>query len=458
MSKIKRVLLWFGGLMVAAGVIVGVSMAFFGLRFDRDGTGMRPLPYVDRTEQRLQEIEKRAAAEHQPAEAAAAEPAAVVADQSAPWPLFNGAKQDGVYRDSPIQVNWPAKGLPEVWRKPVGGGYASMIVAQGRVFTIEQRRDQEVAAAYDLKTGREVWANSWKAFFQESMGGDGPRATPAWADGRVFPLGAEGELRCLDALTGKLLWRTNILTDSGATNLQWGMAASPLVVDGMVIVMPGKGVAAYDAKSGKRLWTALEDKGAYTAPMVATLNGQRQIVAVTGERALGLTLDGGKVLWSHPWKTDYEINSALPLIVDGNHMILTAGYGHGAAMIEITAEGAREMWQSKAMKCKFNNAVLHQGVVYGIDEGILAAMDAQTGQKKWKGGRYGFGQLLLAGEHLVILSETGEVVLVRATPAGHEEVAKFEAISGKTWNVPAMADGLLLVRNGAEMACYRIAR
>ncbi|MBL0156956.1 MAG: hypothetical protein IPP47_07630 [Bryobacterales bacterium] len=131
MSKIKRVLLWFGGLLVAAGVIAGVGMAFFGLRFDRDGTGMRPLPYVDRTEQRLQEIEKRAAAEHQPAEAAAAEPAAVVADQSAPWPLFNGAKQDGVYRDSPIQVNWPAKGLPEVWRKPVGGGYASMIVAQG---------------------------------------------------------------------------------------------------------------------------------------------------------------------------------------------------------------------------------------------------------------------------------------------------------------------------------------
>ena len=450
--------------MLAAGVIVGLGMAFFGLRFDRDGTGMRPLPYVDHTEQRLKEIEQRAAVEHQPAaeavaaEAVPAQPAAAAANISAPWPLFYGPKQDGVYRQSPININWPVKGLPEIWRRPVGGGYASMIVAQGRVFTIEQRRDYEVAAAYDLKTGREVWANSWKAFFQESMGGDGPRATPAWADGQVYVLGAEGELRCLDALTGKTLWRTNILSDSGAANIQWGMAASPLIVDDMVIVMPGKGVTAYNRKSGKKVWSALDDKAAYTAPMLATLNGQRQIVAVTGERAVGLTLDGAKVLWSSPWKTDFEINSALPLIVDDRHLILTAGYGHGAAMLELTQEGARTVWQSKAMKCKFNNAVLYQGVVYGIDEGILAAMDAQTGQKKWKGGRYGFGQLLLAGEHLIVVSETGEVVLVKASPSGHEEVAKFEAITGKTWNVPAMADGMLLVRNGVEMACYRIGR
>ncbi len=461
MPKIKKALLWLGGLILASTAVVGVMMAFFGLRFDRDGTGMRPLPYVDRTEQRLKEIETRAAVEHLPApEAAAAEPAAGSApeDMSAPWPVFYGAKQDGVYRQGPIVLDWPAKGLTEVWRKPVGGGYASMIVAQGRIFTIEQRRDQEVATAYDLKTGRELWANSWQAFFQESMGGDGPRATPTWADGRVYVLGAEGELRSLDALTGKMQWRTNILSDSGAANIQWGMAASPLIVDNMVIVMPGKGVAAYDTRTGKRLWSALEDKAAYTAPMLATLNGQRQILAVTGERAVGLTLDGSKVLWSHPWKTDYEINSALPLIVDGSHLILTAGYGHGSALLEITADGAKELWQSKAMKCKFNNAVLHKGVVYGLDEGILAAMDAQTGQRKWKGGRYGFGQLLLAGEHLVVLSESGEVVLVKASPSGHEEVTRFEAIEGKTWNVPAMADGLLLVRNGAEMACYRIGR
>jgi outer membrane protein assembly factor BamB len=459
MSKIKKFFLWLGGFVLAAVVLVGVGVAFFGLRFDRDGTGMRPMPYLDRSEKRLQEIEKRAEVEHQPAVEATA-PSAVAApvDVCAPWPAFYGASHDGVYRDGPIILDWPAKGLPTVWRRPVGGGYASMVVAQGRVFTIEQRREQEVAAAYDLKTGRELWANSWRAFFQESMGGDGPRATPAWADGQLFVLGAEGEFRCLDASTGKTQWRTNVLSDNGAANLQWGMAASPLVVDNMVIVMPGKGLAAYDRKSGARLWAALEDRAAYTAPMVATLNGQRQIVAVTGERAVGLTMDGSKLLWSHPWKTDFEINSALPLIVDENHLILTAGYGHGSALLEITTEGAREVWQSKAMKCKFNNAVLHKGVVYGLDEGILAAMDAQTGQKKWKGGRYGFGQLLLAGDHLVVLSETGDVVLVKASPAGHEELASFEAITGKTWNVPAMADGMLLVRNGAEMACYRIGK
>lgn len=461
MSRNKKYLVWLAGFAGTAVAVTGVMVAFFGLRFDRDGTGMRPLPYVDHSEERLQEIEKRAAVEHEPAAATATaevQPTPTPVDMSAPWPAFYGAHQDGVYRERPIAVNWPAKGLPVVWRRPVGGGYASMAVAQDRIFTVEQRRDHEVAAAYDLKTGREVWANSWKAFFQETLGGDGPRATPTWSAGRIYVLGAEGELRCLDALTGKMHWRTNILTDRGAANLQWGMAASPLVVDGMVIVMPGKGVAAYDAASGARLWSALEENAAYTAPLLATLNGQRQIVALTGERAVGLTLDGRKLLWSHPWKTNEGINSTLPLVVDANHLILSAGYGHGAVLLEITAGGVREVWQSQAMKCKFNNAVLHDGVVYGLDEGILAAMDAQTGQKKWKGGRYGFGQLLLAGDHLVVLTESGEVALVKASPAKHEELARFEAIEGKTWNVPAMANGLLLVRNGAEMACFRIGR
>jgi outer membrane protein assembly factor BamB len=173
---------------------------------------------------------------------------------------------------------------------------------------------------------------------------------------------------------------------------------------------------------------------------------------------VGLTPDGAKILWEHPWKTEYDTNSALPLVAGPNRLILTAGYDHGAAMLEISAQGARAVWTSRAMKCKFNNAVLHEGVVYGLDEGILAAMDASTGQKRWKGGRYGYGQLLLAGDHLVVLTESGEVALVKASPERHEEIAKFSAIDGKTWNVPAMAEGLLLVRNTTEMACFRVGR
>jgi outer membrane protein assembly factor BamB len=440
--------------------LIGV-LGVFGVRFQTDGSGLRPMPYVDRTASRMAEIEKRAAEDHQ-VETAAKQPAPVVetpqAQQvSAPWPGFYGPRRDGVYRDGPILTAWPAKGLPRIWKRPVGLGYGSMAIAQGLVFTLEQRRDEEAAVAYDLKTGREVWSNRWKAFFQESMGGDGPRSTPAWDEGRVYFLGAEGEFRCVDATSGKTIWNKNLLTESSAPNLQWGMASSPLVVENLVIMESGKGVTAYDKRTGAKVWNALDDAPSYTAPMLATLGGQQQIIAVLAKRAVGLTLQG-KLLWEFPWVTEYDTNSALPIVTDATHLLLTAGYGHGSALLEVTANGVKELWTSKALKSKFNNAVLYQGTVYGMDDGILAAMDVATGQRRWKGGRYGFGQLLLAGDHLVILSETGEIALVKASPEKHQEIARFEAIEGKTWNVPAMAEGNLLVRNGAEMACYRISK
>lgn len=475
----RRFFRYLGYSLCAAVVVLGV-LYLFGLRLDRVGTGMPVLTFKESADDHYAQIEARSKADQamkpatvpiatstpepsKAAEAPAAEPeSAKPAGDPAPWPLFYGPRQDGHYRGGPIRTSWPSGGLEQLWKRPIGGGYASMVVAESKVFTIEQRRQQEAATAYDLATGREIWVNGWDAFFQESMGGNGPRATPAYQDGRLYVLGAMGEFRCLDAATGRTLWRKNILEDNGASNIQWGMSSSPLVVDDLVIVLPGgpggKSVAAYDRVTGGKRWTALDDKAAYTAPMLATLAGQRQIVIVTATRALGLSLDGAKVLWEFPWVTDYDVNSALPVIVDENHVLLSAGYGHGSALIEITPSGTKEVWKSNAMKAKFNNVVLKDGVIYGLDDGILAAMDLKTGQRKWKGGRYGFGQLLLAGDHLVIASEQGEVVLVKAIPDRHEEVAQFESLDGKTWNVPAMADGKLIVRNETQMACYRIER
>ncbi|MBI5085205.1 MAG: PQQ-like beta-propeller repeat protein [Acidobacteria bacterium] len=483
MKLVKQVLLSVVLLAGAASLAVGVMMKFYGLRFQMDGTGYRPMAYFDRTEARLKEIEKRTelegaaaapaasplvkASASSPAAVPAAMPAAVpaavpmtgpsVVPASAPWPGFYGSLRNGTYTEGAILTTWPKSGLKEAWRRPVGQGYGSMTVAQGLLFTIEQRRGQEVAAAYDAATGKAAWTNSWKAFFQEPMGGDGPRSTPSWDEGRLYVLGATGEFRCLDAATGKVIWRRNILEENGTPNLLWGMAASPLVTGELVLVMGGNGVGAYEKKTGAPLWRALEDRGSYTAPMLVTLGGQPQFLLVMSRRALGLSLDGKKVLWEVPWVTEYDTNSAIPIVVDANHVILTAGYGHGAVLLEISKDGAREVWKSQAMKCKFNNAVLHKGVVYGLDEGIMAAMDAAGGKRLWKGGRYGYGQLLLAGEHLVVLTESGEIALVKASAERHEEVAKFEAIQGKTWNVPAMAGGRLYVRNGEEMAAYQIA-
>jgi outer membrane protein assembly factor BamB len=379
------------------------------------------------------------------------------------WADFRGPNRDGNYTEGPILTDWPATGLPLLWRQPSGGGYASFVIANGKAYTIEQRRAQEVVVAYAVDSGRELWTHGWPAFFQEMMGGDGPRATPVWDGGRIYALGAAGELRVLDAESGKLLWSKDILADNGAENITWGMANAPLIVDGKVIVTPGgpgKSVVAYDTQSGDRVWSALSDQAAYTSPMTVTLAGQRQILVVTASRIAGLTVDSGKLLWEHPWQTFNGIASAQPVVIDGNRVFVSAGYDHGSVLLEISSAGASQsakpVWESRNMKNRFNSSVYFQDHIYGMDESILACIDARTGERKWKGGRYGYGQILLAGEHLVVLTESGEVALVKATPDSHQEVARFPAIEGKTWNHPAIAGGVLLVRNAREMAAFRI--
>ena len=385
-----------------------------------------------------------------------AEPCAAASDC---WTNYRGPHRAGEYLGA-IRTDW-GEGLQPMWRQPAGGGYASFSIAQGRAFTIEQRHEKEVAAAYDVWTGRELWTNSWPEYFREAMGGDGPRATPTWSDGFVYALGATGELRKLDASDGSVLWRKNILDDAGAANLTWGMAASPLVADGMVIVNPGgRGASfvAYDVESGESIWRSLDDGAAYTAPMMATLAGQRQLLVVSARRLMGLRVENGALLWDYPWTTSYDVNAAQPIVVDASRVFLSAGYGHGAALVEVTRRGddfeARPVWENIHMKNKFTSSVLHEGYLYGLDEAILACVDARTGERMWKGGRYGYGQVLLASGHLIVLGEQGELALVRATPEKLDERARFSAIEGKTWNHPALAGGILLVRNLREMAAF----
>ncbi len=378
------------------------------------------------------------------------------------WTDYRGPRRDGSYTQMPLDLTWSAQGPPEIWRREVGGGYASMVVADALVYTIEQRRETEAVTAYRLEDGRQAWEYSWPSRFSESMGGDGPRATPTWSDGHLYALGANGRLVCLAATDGKLIWERNILDDAGAENLTWGMAGAPLVVDGMVIVHPGgrngKSVFAYDRATGEVRWSALDDKAGYVAPQIATLAGRRQILLVTGTRVLGASIEDGSELWSVDWETSYDANCAQPLVVDGEHVFVSSGYGHGAALLRIAASDGRfvadQVWFNLNMKNKFNPSVLADGVVYGLDEGILAAVDVLTGKRLWKQGRYRYGQLLHASGHLIVISEEGELALVEATPDQYREIARFESIAGKTWNVPAIANGILLVRNQTEMAAY----
>ena len=458
-SGIFRKLTFSAGLAV---IFLAHLVGFYGLRMEVDGTGASPIFTFYNPESHIDALEtSRAEAATGTVQAATVAPTIA---SGAAWTDYRGPNRDGVYTASAIRTDWPSGGLPEIWRQTVGGGYASVVVADGKVFTIEQRREEEVVAAYDFNSGKELWTNSWKAQFEESMGGPGPRATPTWHEGRIYALGGTGELRALDAASGKLIWGKNILADNGASNLTWAMSGAPLVVDDKLIVLPGgssgKSIVAYNKDTGEPVWKSLNDSQAYTSPMLVTIAGKRQIVLISAARLLGVDPADGSLLWDYPWKTSYDANCAQPLIVDEEHVFVSSGYGTGAALVKIVREGdgfrAEEVWKNNTMKNKFNSSVLHNGYVYGLDEGILTCLDVKTGERKWKDGRYGYGQVLLAGDHLILTSDKGEVALVKATPDGYNEVARFEALKGQTWNYPAIAGGRLLVRNSNEMAAYDI--
>ncbi len=477
--------------IAAAFVLIAVALTAAGFRIERGGSGwprfilrsnddvleadrerqkLSPAPARDVSDAAFKPVasqQSESAASTAPA--APTEPVASTAPVAlgSTWTDFRGPNRDGKYTGAPIRTSWPREGLRPLWKQPVGAGYASFVVADGRAFTIEQRRNQEVVAAYDVQTGREIWTNAWNASFEESMGGDGPRATPTYHEGRIYALGAEGELRVLDAAKGTLVWRRNILSDNGASNLSWGMSASPLIVDDTVVVLPGgtggNSVVAYRKATGDPVWKALNDEASYTSPMLVTLSGVRQLLVVTATRVVGLTPDSGTLLWEYPWSTFNGINVAQPIVFTHNgrdRIFMSASYGHGAAVFELTRAGdrfqAKTVWENERMKNKFTSSVLHNGHIYGLDESILASVNAETGEQNWKGGRYGYGQIVLAGDHVVVLTEDGDVVLVNATPSRHEEVARFPAIEGKTWNHPVIAEGKLLVRNIQEMAAFDI--
>jgi outer membrane protein assembly factor BamB len=379
------------------------------------------------------------------------------------WTSFRGPLNDGHYQEQPILTNWPSSGLKLLWRQPIGGGYGSFAIANGVAFTIEQRRENEVIAAYEIATGREVWTHSWPAHFDESMGGDGPRSTPSWGEGKLYALGALGHLACLNCDDGREIWSRNVLSENSAPTPTYGVAASPLLFDHQVLVLAGAGrghsLVTYDRKDGHPIWSTLDDVTGYSTPMLVTLDGERQIVVSLEKRTVGLNPDDGKVLWEYPWQVlNKQLPIAQPVILSSNRFLLSAGYFTGCAAVEVKRQGtqwtAQTIWKNKNLKNKFSSSVLWQGAIYGLDEDMLTCLDAATGERRWKDGRYGYGQLLLASGHLLILGGEGELALVQAIPDRFHELVRFQAISGKTWNYPAISGGRLLVRNGAEMACF----
>jgi outer membrane protein assembly factor BamB len=381
---------------------------------------------------------------------------------------YLGPQRLAVLPDARLARDWSRTPPREVWRRSVGPGWGAFAVVGDYAVTQEQHGPRECVVCYRLADGARVWLHGDDTSYHSPVGVPGPRATPTIASGRVYAVGATGVLNCLDGATGRPLWSVNILEDSQAKDPAFhGVCGSPLVVEDLVIVSPtGKGgpsLAAYHKDTGRPVWKGGADQASYSSPLLADLAGQRQVLLFNVVGVAGHDLATGQVLWNFPWTNKDPTNCSQPIPNAGapGQVFVGTGYGKGCALfrLERAADGkwtTHTVWEIGNLKTKFTTAVLYGGFLYGLDDGILECVELTTGKRNWKDGRYQHGQVLLAGDLLLVQAENGPVALVEPVPDGLRELGRIPALSSKTWNNPALAGRYLLVRNDQEAPCYEL--
>ncbi len=384
------------------------------------------------------------------------------------WPEFRGPARDGVIRGVTLATDWSSSPPRLLWRHRVGPAWSSVIVIGDRLFTQEQRGEMETVVCYDAATGKELWVHEDSARFWEPVSGAGPRATPTFANGRIYTLGGTGILNCLAAATGKQHWSRNVAAEAGARVPLWGFSGSPLILADLVVVFAGgdgdKNLLAYRTATGEPAWAAPAGQTSYSSPQAATIAGKRQCLILSNHGLTAVDPVTGAVLWKNGvvWPPEAP-RTVQPHVVGATQLVVGTLDGPGVALIELSQEGdawnARQRWTSKDLKPEFPDFVVHQGHAYGFDVSIFCCIDLATGKRCWKAGRYGRGQVMLLADQslLLVVAESGEMILLAANPQRQEELGRFRALDGKTWNHPVIAHGHLYVRNTEEMACYEVA-
>lgn len=387
---------------------------------------------------------------------------ATTAEAVPEWPGFRGPHRDGVIHNVRIKTDWQQSPPTQMWRRAVGPGWSSFSVRGDLLYTQEQRGDDEIVACYRVSTGEPVWRHRDAIRFYESNGGAGPRGTPTIHGSRVYSMGATAMLNALDAYTGKVIWSRKAADDTKNDVPMWGISSSPLIVDDLVIVSVAGTLAAYDLANGDLRWMGPKHGGSYSSPQLATIDGVQQVVILSAPGAVSVNPADGALLWEHTWEGGAIVQPAL--MEDGDILInaLSGTGGLGTRRLAVkksdTGWNVQERWTSNGLKPYFNDLVIHKGYAYGFDGAILSSIDLADGKRKWKGGRYGNGQLVLLADQdlLLVISEEGELALVSATADGYKEVTRIPVLNAKTWNHPVIVRDVLLIRNGEEMAAFKL--
>jgi outer membrane protein assembly factor BamB len=379
---------------------------------------------------------------------------------SADWPNFRGPKHDGISADSGFRTQW-SEPIPVVWQRDVGSAYSSFAVVGNRVYTCGTADKKQVLYCLEADTGNVIWENAFEPAYRDNFG-DGTRATPTVHDGRVYILGGHGRLLCVDAETGKEHWSKQFKHVP-----QWGYAGSVLVDGDLAIATAGKDqgtLVAFDRKTGEQRWQCGDDQVGYSTPYPFTFDGKRYIVGFSGKSAIITDAETGKPVWRTDWATDWDVNAAAPIYHDG-HLFLTSGYQTGCALYKLQPDGdklkAEQIWKSKVLMNKFQSCILHEGNLYSSDQNAIVCADFLTGEERWRvrrldKGSAKHGTLVLADDHLLMLTEDGRLHIAPASTEGFEPVTTADILSGKCWTVSVLDDGRLFARNMDRVTCFRL--
>jgi outer membrane protein assembly factor BamB len=383
------------------------------------------------------------------------------------WPNWRGPHHDGIAREQ-VLTSWPAAGPKVIWQADLTGGYSSVAVAQGRLFTQAKIKAEETVLCFNAVTGKKLWEFRYPCDYEDykktldQRFKSGPRATPAVDGSRVYTIGTAGDLFCLDVHTGKKIWHKSLLKMADRTLPEYGYTNSPFIVGERLFIHPGgqKGcsLAALDKNDGHVLWQALDYKIGWATPMQYEFEGQTQLVYFTAFGPVAVSPADGKFLWHHPWKTDFDLNVAAPIYADGR-IFISSNYGKGGALLRLKPHANPDVvWQNQSMANHFSCSVLHQGHLYGFSNARLRSVEFATGKVNWDKEGLGRGALLIAGGHILALGEQGTLVLAEATPKAYVEKARWQALKGRCWSAPVLANGILYLRHETKLVAVQAGR
>lgn len=374
---------------------------------------------------------------------------------AADWPIFRGPNQSGISTET-VDPQLIARGVTPQWKAKVGTGFSAIAVAGGRAYTMGNEEATDTIWCLDAVTGKEIWKHSYPEELKPNLYEGGPNAAPTVSGDRVYTISKTGKAFCLDAAKGDVIWESNLADLANAKKPEWGFSGSPLIEGDLIIYNAGSAGAALRKDSGKLAWKSGREPAGYSTPLPFSQGDKRLVMLVTGNAAVALQPGSGEVIWSYPWKTSYDINAADPIVM-ADKAFISSGYNHGAAVLQLTDGEPSVVWENKNLRNQFSSSVLWDGFLYGVDDKQLRCVDFATGDVKWSDSATGKGTLLIASGTIVALSEKGELIMAKATPDGFNPQARAQILGGKCWTMPSLADGRLYARNAkGDLVCVAV--